>query len=207
MLTNFKVVESLIGATAMAAVAILAAAPAGAACKLKTVVSSTFNKNLDGWTSNTPAEVVWRSSGGNPGGFVQFTDMTGATTYIDAPASYHGSYSALDGAGFITFQHAILQEVNVSSYDPYQIFLSGPNGAAMFNGGTPTAASTGWLTVAAPLVAADWTVTSGTWSGLLANVTDLQIVIELVGNNNSGTDIEGIDNVAVASQSCGFGIP
>jgi hypothetical protein len=201
---NGRIIKSVI---AIAAVVVLGAGPASAACKLKAIASSTFNKNLSGWTSNTPAEVVWHSSGGNPGGFVQFTDMTSATTYIDAPASFHGAYTALDGAGFITFQHNILQEQSVSSYDPYQVFLSGPGGAAVFNGGTPTAASTGWLTVAAPLAAADWTVTSGTWSGLLANVTDLQIVIEVVGNNNSGTDIEGIDNVAVVSQSCGFGIP
>lgn len=40
---------------------------------------------------------------------------------------------------------------------------------------------------------------SGTWLGLLANVTQLQIPIELVTNNQipGDTDIEGIDNVTL----------
>lgn len=60
-----------------------------------------------------------------------------------------------------------------------------------------------------PLVAGDWTVTSGTWEQLLANVTDLQIDIELVSNASipGDTDIEGIDNIALISLPCGFYAP
>ena len=43
---------------------------------------STFDTDLDGWTSNTPAEIEWAPTGGNPNGYVQFNDATGNTTYI-----------------------------------------------------------------------------------------------------------------------------
>ncbi len=50
-------------------------------------------------------------------------------------------------------------------------------------------------------------MTSGTWTGLLANVTDMQIDIELVSNSSIPTDVEAIDNVAVVSKPCGFYSP
>jgi hypothetical protein len=164
---------------------------------------------LQKWTSNTPAEIRRESSGGNPGGFIQFTDKSSASTYVDAPALFHGSYASLDGAGYITYQHNIISETGVTAYSPYEIRLSGPGGAAKFDGTTPTSATTGWVTVVAPLVSGDWTVTSGTWAALLANVTDLQIDIELVTNQTipGDTDIEGIDNIALVSLPCGFYTP
>lgn len=199
------------GLAALGAVALLCGpGPArSATCRPKAVTASTFNTGLQSWTSNTPTQIAWQATGGNPGGFVQFTDMSSATTYIDAPAAYHGSWSALDGAGYLTYQHDIISETGVTGYSPYQVNLSGPGGAATFYGATPSAASTGWQTIVAPLVSADWTVTSGTWSALLANVTDLQIVIDLVSNATipGDTDIEGIDNVALVALPCGFYTP
>jgi hypothetical protein len=55
--------------------------------------------------------------------------------------------------------------------------------------------------VNAPLIQSEgWTVTSGTWSGLLQDVTGLQIQMEIVGNTHPGvtkTDVEGIDNIVL----------
>jgi len=200
-------------ALSAAALLCLATLPNGAAqaasCPQKTIASSLFKTGLDKWKSNTPAEIAWASSGGNPDGYVQFTDATSAGTYIDAPTTYHGSYAALNGAGYITYQHQIFSETGVTAYSPYEVRLSGPGGAAKFDGTTPNSATSGWVTVVAPLVSGDWTVTSGTWSALLANVTDLQIDIELVTNQTipGDTDIEGIDNIALISKPCGFFSP
>jgi hypothetical protein len=198
----------LLSALALLAVA-GGSAHAGTSCAPNVAIASNFTTGAQGWTSNTPAEVAWQSTGGSPGGFIQFTDQTGNSTYIDAPASYHAAYTKLNNAGYITYQHAIIAETGVTSYSPYEIRLSGPGGAAKFDGSPPTATSTGWVTVVAPLVSADWTVTSGTWTGLLASVTDLQIDIELVTNATipGDTDIEGIDNVAIVSVPCGFYSP
>jgi hypothetical protein len=53
------------------------------------------------------------------------------------------------------------------------------------------------------LVEADWKLESGTWKGLLADVTELQIPIELVTNDAipGDTDHEGIDNVILSSSA------
>ncbi len=195
------------GLVALGVMLVAGAASAASCGPEKARVVSPFTNGSGGWGSNTPAEVAWQSSGGNPGGYLLFTDATNATTYIDAPKTYRGSYAALNGLGYITFQHKIFSESNVNGYDPYEIRLYGPGGSATFTGGTPTAGSTSWLTVVAPLVEADWSVTSGTWTGLLANVTDLQIDIELVSNSTVPNDVEAIDNVAVVSKPCGFYSP
>jgi hypothetical protein len=190
-------------------IALCIAGAAHAACTQKTVASSAFAAGLQGWKSNTPAQVAWQSSGGNPGGFIQFMDMTNGTTYLDAPPSFRGNYAPLENDGYLTYQHQIISETGVTAYSPYEIRLSGPGGAAKFDGTTPSSATSGWVTIVAPIVAGDWTLTGGTWPALLANVTDVQIDIELVTNQTipGDTDIEGIDNIALISRSCAFFTP
>ncbi len=57
--------------------------------------------------------------------------------------------------------------------------------------------------MAAPLLETPWTVTGGTWADLLADVTRIEIDIELI-NNSGGTDIEAIDNIELASHLKAF---
>ena len=171
------------------------------------LVKTTFAADLDGWTSNTPTEVAWRSTGGNPTGVAIFTDQSAAGTYLDAPAKFLSpaiSFSKLSGKGYISWQHKIGPQKNVQSVSPYEIRLSGPGGAAKFDGSIPPVTPQSWQTVVAPLAEADWTVTSGTWNGLLANVTDMQIDIELVTNNDNNNDTEFLDNIEVVSHPGGF---
>jgi hypothetical protein len=166
------------------------------------IAESTFNTNLDGWTSNTPSQISWSKTGGNPGGFVLFEDETGDWTVLDAPAKFLGNYSALNNFGTISFDHKIIAETGIQSLSPYEIDLSGPGGSATWTGATPKGV-TGWLTLNVPLVQSDWTINSGTWTGLLADVTQLQIPIELVTNDAipGDTDHEGIDNVILSSSA------
>jgi hypothetical protein len=44
------------------------------------IASSTFDTGLGDWTSNTPSQIAWQSTGGNPGGYIQFTDASSAST-------------------------------------------------------------------------------------------------------------------------------
>jgi PEP-CTERM motif len=163
------------------------------------IAESTFDTSLDGWTSNTPSQVSWSKSGGNPGGFILFEDTTNAWTVVDAPATFLGNYSALN-VGTISFDHKIIAETGIQSLSPYEIDLSGPGGSATWTGATPKGV-TGWVTLNVPLVQSDWTINSGTWSGLLTDVTQLQIPVELVTNDTipGDTDHEGIDNVMLSS--------
>ena len=167
-----------------------------------TFASSTFGTGLDGWTSNTPSQIAWQSVGGNPGGYIQFTDASGDSTVVWASSSFLGNYASL-GVSSISFDDNIIAETQVQSVGQYEIDLSGPGGSATFLGNQPPATyPTGWITVTAAISGtappSGWDVTSGTWVGLLANVTQVQIPIELVVNSGSTgtyTDVEGIDNV------------
>jgi hypothetical protein len=169
-----------------------------------TIASSTFDTGLGGWTSNTPSQIAWQSTGGNPDGYVQFTDASGDSTVVWAPSSFLGNYASL-GVSSISFDDNIIAETEVQSVGQYEIDLSGPGGSATFLGNQPPETyPTGWITVTAPISGSappsGWEVTSGTWAGLLADVTQVQIPIELVTNSGSSgtyTDVEGIDNVTL----------
>lgn len=168
------------------------------------IASSTFGADLGGWTSNTPSQIAWQSTGGNPGGYLQFTDASGDSTVVLAPASFLGNYASL-GVSSISFDDNIIAETLVGTVYPYEIDLSGPGGSATFLGNQPPSTyPTGWITVTAAISTgappSGWTVNSGTWLGLLANVNQVQIPIELITNSGSTgtyTDVEGIDNVTL----------
>jgi hypothetical protein len=91
-------------------------------------VASTFDSGLDGWTSNTPAEISWQASGGNPGGYVRFTDVSGDSTEIYAPAKFLGDWSGLDEVGLIAFDHRIYRVGVNPTFWPYRIALTGLGG-------------------------------------------------------------------------------
>jgi PEP-CTERM motif len=166
------------------------------------IAESTFDTGLDGWTSNTPSQISWSKTGGNTGGFILFEDETNDWTVVNAPSAFLGNYTALNGVGTISFDHKIIAETGIQSLSPYEIDLSGPGGSATWTGATPKGV-TGWVTLNVPLVKSDWTINSGTWNGLLANVTQLQIPVELVTNDTipGDTDHEGIDNVILSSSA------
>jgi len=163
-------------------------------------VTSTFDAGLDGWTSNTPAQIVWVSAGGNPDGYVRFEDATGDSTAIFAPSKFLGDWSTLDATGIISFDHKIFSTGGGFIFLPYRIDIAGPGGSAFWEGETPNG-PTDWPltpdhTATAQLSEDIWSITSGSWSNLLADITELRIQVELVDNTGSGGgDVAGIDNI------------
>jgi hypothetical protein len=57
-----------------------------------TSVVSTFDSDADGWTSfgNGGTVVSWSSAGGNPGGQIGMSDVTGDWGYFQAPSQFLG---------------------------------------------------------------------------------------------------------------------
>lgn len=159
---------------------------------------STFDSDLDGWTM-TDTGLEWRSTGGNPGGYMDWSDFrttTNNTEVVDAPAKFLGNWSSLDGVGYIEFDHKLFS-TGVGPISPYAVFLSGPGGAASWTSPGP-AGATPWVTLRADLVEANWTLSSGSWSDLLSDVSSMRVRIELVGNTQGG-DVAGMDNVRLVN--------
>jgi hypothetical protein len=175
------------------------------AARAGTIVSSTFDSSVDGWTNNsTTGEVTWQSTGGNPGGYVNFTDNSPSATEIFAPSKFLGNYIAM-GVTSISFDFNVFAETNVTDTSPYAFGLSGPGGVAVWDGNLPGTVPTGWVTNTASIsggagAGPGWTLESGSWTGLLSDVTEFGIVIEIITNDQSQpwTDIEGIDNVILS---------
>jgi|GEM_PF-4576602 len=175
------------------------------------VAKTTFDSDLGGWTANTPPDVQWNATGGNPGGEALFTDKTsGVGTIMIAPASFLSpavNYTKLNGKAYISYQHRMVKETGVLGVGNYNIVMSGPGGTATFTGALAIILDkkNPWVTVVAPLVEADWAMSNGgNWSDLLANVTSIQIPMEMVSNSGGETDQEAMDNIELVSHPAGF---
>ena len=166
------------------------------------IISTTFDYNLQGWSSNTPSEISWQSTGGNPGGYIRFADSSSAESLIYAPASYLGNWSSINGLGTISFDHKIFNIGSNPTSIPYQIGISGLGGEAIWEHNNP-GSSTDWQTLSASITEADWTVLSGSWNSLLHDVVQLSIKIEVISNAGPGSpsvfEITGIDNVQLTN--------
>jgi len=175
------------------------------------IAQTTFDSDLGGWTTNTPPDVQWNATGGNPGGEALFTDKTsGVGTIMIAPASFLSpavNYTKLNGKAYISYQHRMVKETGVLGVGNYNIVMSGPGGTATFTGALAIILDkkNPWVTVVAPLVEADWAMSNGgNWSDLLANVTSIQIPMEMVSNSGGETDQEAMDNIELVSHPAGF---
>lgn len=197
--------ESALWRPMMPLVLLLAVVLTSTTANAAAVGISTFDSGAEGWTATTdtasPSSVSWASTGGNPGGYMHFEDFIKGETFLVAPASFHGDWSSFDGSGSLDFEHKIFDVgVSVTAFIPYRVVISGPGGNAEWVGTTPTGA-TDWVNLSAPINLANWTVNTGTWSGLLSNVTNLFIRMELVsGQQSPPHELAGIDNVSLVPE-------
>jgi len=190
-----------IHAAALAGGLVFAAAPALAADTI--LAQSTFDSDLDGWTSTVNGTVSWSAGGGHPGGRMLFSNDTSDSTFVVAPAKFRTGaidFKKLNNKGYIVFQHELVQNGG-TGFVAYEIDMTGPGGAAVFTGGLPLNKLNNWQTVVAPLVQGNWTVSGGSWTALLNDVEDIRIRIELI---DGSPDVEAIDNVKIVSHPKGF---
>ncbi|MCS7466146.1 putative Ig domain-containing protein [Stieleria sp. ICT_E10.1] len=162
-----------------------------------TVAESTFDDGPAGWTlsENQEANFSWHDSGGNEGGHIRFTDILNPGSQFIASASFLGDWSELDNRGVLTYEQRVFAVGgSVINTHPYSVSISGPGGSANWTGDTPTGV-TPWIQQIVPIQESEWTITSGTWSEILADVDRLAIAGELFGNNTNPPDVSGVDNV------------
>jgi DNA-binding beta-propeller fold protein YncE len=151
------------------------------------------------WTFASTGGVSSPSTGGNSGGYLRIADG-GGTSLAFAPSRFLGDWSALDGSGRLTIDLRLFS----NSADPEDVAefirISGPGGAAS----VPLAAADlpennrQWQNYEFPMDQATWTLTEGTWAGLLANVTECRITVEFV----DGSEVVGVDNFGRLEGGC-----
>jgi hypothetical protein len=173
------------------------------------IAESTFDSGFDGWDDAGSEDISWQSTGGNPGGYVRLVDTGQATgvlqnSNIYAPSEFLGDWSSYDGIGTISFDLATFQVGTVARLRNYNVYISndtasisaewlGPvhSGLVNFWGDEDTQFSV-------PIIEADWSVSGGTWTDLLAEVTLLRMELEQVVSDGAPRDISGIDNISLS---------
>jgi hypothetical protein len=157
-------------------------------------VVTTFSTGFEGWTSPNSLGLTWQSTGGNPGGYIRFEDLGPANGgQLIAPASYLGDWSAANGVGFLSIDYTIFRLGVGPPFTAPGFIITGPGGSASWYGPVPTSTFP-WTTFTVPINSGVWNVTSGTWTALLANVTELRVMLP----SNSGgfpAEITGADNI------------
>ena len=163
------------------------------------VVADFSAPGTEEWSFSGTASATNPGSGGNGGGFCSIGDGA-ANSYAYAPSRFLGNWSSLDGSGRLSIDLRVLARSGVDEGAPELIRISGPGGEAHVSlapGGLPAAARV-WKRLTFPLAAGSWTLVSGTWAGLLANVTQCRIDLEYFGS----TETVGFDNFARLAAGC-----
>jgi hypothetical protein len=161
-------------------------------------VSTTFDTDLDGWKINGDNSAVWQATGGNPGGCLDVNDnVSGDMNWAIAPRKFHGDWGGFALTDSICFD---IYEVNTSGgawVTVEHIWIEGPLGRAWaVDPGLPSPPpSATWLTAKFAIDPAHWNVVSGTWEGLLSNVTSVRIFAEWV----SGGETTWLDNIRLTA--------
>lgn len=155
-------------------------------------VVSDFDSSLDGWTGG---DISHSSTGGNPDGYARFTDPDSFNSSVFAPSKFLGSWNNFAS---ISFDHRVFEATNVNDTAFYEVEITGPTSSAIWISTSKPEGpdyTTPWVSHTVLIQESEWNVT-GDWSNLISDVTQLRIKIELI--IDSGTDIEGIDNVRLA---------
>lgn len=138
-------------------------------------------------------------SGGNGGGYLSIDDGTGVSVAL-APAKFLGDWSSLNNNGYITLDIRLASRGGTPRGVMEFIRLSGPGGSAHVNFNTSDLPESSliWKTFTYPLNTSTWTVDSGTWAGLLAEVTECRMMPEFYDGSETG----GLDNFGRLADSC-----
>lgn len=164
------------------------------------VVQSTFDTSVDGWTTvfdgTAPQHLA---SGGNPGGHIFATDDPASQTwFFRAPAKFKGNQTAFVG-GNLSFDLRL--DGTTSLYNDRDIIIY--NNTASIWMDFATFPSTAWSHFSADLkTSANWRIgafassspaTAANIQSVLSNVTDIYIR----GEFRAGVDSGSLDNVVL----------
>lgn len=163
-------------------------------------LASRFNgSDTEDWAFVNTASVSFSATGGNAGGYVRVDDGSGTSRAV-APPSFRGDWTPLDGVGKVRVDLRLLSASGTATGAADFVTLSGPGGAARRALAVADLPPVGplWKTFEIPIEVAAWTVTSGTWAGLMADVEDVRVTLDF----HDGNEVVGFDNVARLGAGC-----
>lgn len=162
-------------------------------------IISSFDSDLDGWTTDNSGTFQHMPSGGNPGGFLFLDNDESTIAHLFAPSKFLGDLSSFDG-GTISFDGSLLGSGGTffEGVDDYGVIvITGTAGMASLDlvpgGATPSLNS--WATYSASLDASTWGVSQANWDAIISDVTSVQLGVEGL----FGDEIQGIDNVRITA--------
>jgi hypothetical protein len=182
---------ALLRASTAAKLSILFAVSSASALTLE----STFDADLEGWTTSIGGDLAFVSTGGNGGGFLQQTDLDLSDMFVSAPAKFLGDLSSFLN-GTLSFD-ARQVSGNGEKYAPFGF-------VTIFNGGNaisadiagPEAPSIDWTTFTVTLDAASFGTTPAAVTDVLSNVTMMMVQLE---SQIGVVEVTGMDNFRLAS--------
>jgi hypothetical protein len=157
-------------------------------------VSSTFDVDLEGWTSNELNAPVWREPG-----YLLVVDADNGWNYVIAPTKFHGAWT---GAESLEFR--VLADPSFIHY-PVRAMIEGPQHTIYWEFETTELVVGDWAALKAPLVAGGWrhfegedsdglVATQAELAETLANVLDLRIRLDL-NTKSAANEFNGLDDV------------
>jgi hypothetical protein len=162
--------------------------------------ASHFNgTGIDTWSYQDAGAMSNPGDDGNGGGFLRFGDASG-NSYAFTPSRFLGDWSALNNNGYVTLDIRVLSSSGNNLGSPEFVRLSGPGGAAHVSlaaGDLPTSGRI-WKNFRFLLNASEWTLDSGSWTGLMAEITACRIDVEFFDN----TELIGLDNFGRMLNTC-----
>lgn len=156
---------------------------------------SGFDSSNEGWTTVGATAPVFSTTGGNPGGFIYATDVTGNPSFANfgwgffSPNTWDGNWGSYAN-GTIQFD---LRPVGYNRSGAALAILSGPNYMSMGLSGAMVNGN--WTHFETQLTDANFTEVGATFSQILQNVTALYID----GDLTIGTETTALDNVRVTA--------
>ena len=158
-------------------------------------IESTFDADLEGWTTSVGGDLAFVSTGGNGGGFLQQTDLDLSDMFVSAPAKFLGDLSSFLN-GTLSFD-ARQVSGNGEKYAPFGF-------VTIFNGGNaisadiagPEAPAIDWTTFTVTLDAASFGTTSAAVADVLSNVTMMMVQLE---SQIGVVEVTGMDNFRLVS--------
>ncbi len=166
-----------------------------------TCAQSVFNTgDTEDWTFQGTGGASNPGSAGNGGGYCKITEKGGQNSYGLAPSMFLGDWSSFDGSGYVTIDIRIISHSGTNNGAPEFIRLSGNGGVAhvSLDASELPADRRIWKTFSYPIDSSAWTLDSGTWAGLIANVEEIRIDLEFYDS----TESIGFDNFGRGLHTC-----